>query len=55
MSLFRLISPNDMTWRVGDPSELAMLGTRSLCLTLINILCIFVTGVTVYKVGTSES
>ncbi|KOB75870.1 putative conserved plasma membrane protein [Operophtera brumata] len=45
MSLFRLISPNDMSWRVGQPSELALLGTRSLCLTLINILSIFLAGV----------
>lgn len=34
-----------------DPTkELALLGTVSLCLTLVNIMCIFLSGVVVYKV-----
>ncbi|KAL4712058.1 hypothetical protein ACJJTC_003725 [Scirpophaga incertulas] len=34
-----------------DPAtELALLGTVSLCLTLVNIICIFLVGVAVYKI-----
>ncbi|KAI5637117.1 hypothetical protein NE865_10167 [Phthorimaea operculella] len=34
----------------NQPTELAVLGAVSLCLTLVNILCIFLAGVAVYKV-----
>ncbi|XP_049874183.1 uncharacterized protein LOC126372457 [Pectinophora gossypiella] len=34
----------------NQPTELAVLGAVSLCLTLVNIVCIFLAGVAVYKV-----
>ncbi|XP_075979038.1 uncharacterized protein LOC142978459 [Anticarsia gemmatalis] len=51
MSLTRLVlkSP-EQRWLITQPSELALMGTASLCLTLVNIVCIFLSGVTVYKV-----
>ncbi|XP_063893114.1 uncharacterized protein LOC110378088 [Helicoverpa armigera] len=51
MALTRLTVTNDeLRWLVAQPSELAVLGTASLCLTLVNIVCIFLAGVAVYKV-----
>ncbi|KAJ8716009.1 hypothetical protein PYW08_013294 [Mythimna loreyi] len=51
MALTRLmVTSEDERWVVGQPSELAVLGTASLCLTLVNIICIFLAGVAVYKV-----
>uniref|UniRef100_A0A2A4JMC7 Uncharacterized protein n=1 Tax=Heliothis virescens TaxID=7102 RepID=A0A2A4JMC7_HELVI len=51
MALTRLTVTNDeLRWVVAQPSELAVLGTASLCLTLVNIVCIFLAGVAVYKV-----
>ncbi|XP_062527095.1 uncharacterized protein LOC101740472 isoform X1 [Bombyx mori] len=51
MSLVRLIVPvQESRWAVTRPLELVKLGTASLCLTLVNIACIFVAGVAVYKV-----
>ncbi|KAL0822394.1 hypothetical protein ABMA28_004477 [Loxostege sticticalis] len=60
MALVHLIFAEDETRFSGvitsfryseDPAtELALLGTVSLCLTLVNILCIFLSGVAVYKV-----
>ncbi|KAG6444762.1 hypothetical protein O3G_MSEX003538 [Manduca sexta] len=51
MALVRLIFPMEASrWVVTQPVELAMLGTTSLCLTLLNIMCIFLAGVAVYKI-----
>lgn len=60
MALVHLIFADDKSRFTGvvtssryseDPAtELALLGTVSLCLTLVNILCIFLAGVAVYKV-----
>ncbi|XP_063828269.1 uncharacterized protein LOC135077643 [Ostrinia nubilalis] len=60
MALVHLVFAEDETRFSGvitsyrysaDPAaELALLGTVSLCLTLVNILCIFLSGVAVYKV-----
>ncbi|KAJ8713589.1 hypothetical protein PYW07_013959 [Mythimna separata] len=50
MALTRLmVTSEDERWLVVQPSELAVLGTASLCLTLVNIVCIFLAGVAVYK------
>lgn len=43
-----VISSN--TYSDNPAVELAVLGTLSLCLTLVNIVCIFLAGVAVYKV-----
>lgn len=45
-----VISSN--TYSDNPALELAVLGTLSLCLTLVNIVCIFLAGVAVYKVMT---
>ncbi|CAH1638606.1 unnamed protein product [Spodoptera littoralis] len=51
MALTRLlVTTEELRWLVVQPSELAILGTASLCLTLVNIICIFLSGVAVYKV-----
>ncbi|KAH9641671.1 hypothetical protein HF086_005117 [Spodoptera exigua] len=51
MALTRLlVTTEELRWLVVQPSELAILGTASLCLTLVNIVCIFLAGVAVYKV-----
>ncbi|CAH0584404.1 unnamed protein product [Chrysodeixis includens] len=51
MALTRLtVTTEELRWLVVQPSELAVLGTASLCLTLVNIVCIFLAGVAVYKV-----
>ncbi|CAB3220105.1 unnamed protein product [Arctia plantaginis] len=51
MALTRLVVKSEKQhWLVHQPSELALLGTASLCLTLVNIVCIFLAGVAVYKV-----
>lgn len=51
MALTRLlVTTEELRWLVVQPSELAILGTASLCLTLVNIICIFLAGVAVYKV-----
>jgi hypothetical protein len=46
-------SPKVATFLYFDdnkPAELAALGAVSLCLTLLNILCIFIAGIIVLKV-----
>ncbi|CAH0398830.1 unnamed protein product [Chilo suppressalis] len=60
MSLVHVIYASDETrwngvvttsyYSENPATELALLGTVSLCLTLVNILCIFLAGVAVYKV-----
>ncbi|CAG9793965.1 unnamed protein product [Diatraea saccharalis] len=60
MSLVHIIYASDDTkwngvittsyYSENPATELALLGTVSLCLTLVNILCIFLAGVAVYKV-----
>ncbi|KAI8426122.1 hypothetical protein MSG28_005074 [Choristoneura fumiferana] len=59
MAIVQLIFADDQAHFTGvvttsyyssdQPTELAVLGTVSLCLTLVNIACIFVAGVAVYK------
>lgn len=60
MALVHLIFMDDDTrwttvvkttiYSTNQPTELAVLGAVSLCLTLVNIICIFLAGVAVYKV-----
>lgn len=61
MSLVHLIYMDDdtrwtavvktSTYSNNQAVELAVLGVVSLCLTLVNIVCIFLAGVAVYKVS----